>query len=225
MSFALSKLKAFIFHFAHPFLGRKRNHFNKSKFKIIYAFNFLFWLTLMPIKFLEIFGFGEFLNLLFKSTVSTRSLSPFEQQELKLIFGNNLNFNHIRVNTSSHLAKIGAKISGKKHLAFVWMKTINFSRPINCEKNRHDMDWLVHEAVHILQYQKLGIQYIFEALLAQNFGGYHYGNFSELNTAKLSAYNLEQQADIVKDAYCALKNQKNLQLVSHIKNQINANNF
>ena len=60
-------------------------------------------------------------------------------------------------------------------MAYVWIKTIHFSRVIYCDSKLQDMAWLVHEVTHIAQFNKLGIQYVFDALIAQIIGGYDYG--------------------------------------------------
>ena len=102
---------------------------------------------------------------------------------------------------------MGLKFTKTPHLGFVWMHTINFTTSLSCERKINDMAWLVHEVVHISQYNCLGIQYIFEALIAQYIGGYSYGGIEELKkNNKLNFYNLEQQADIIKHAYLSKSN-------------------
>ena len=66
---------------------------------------------------------------------------------------------------------------------------------------------LIHELVHVWQYQKVGIVYIPRALVAQRSAeGYDYGGAEGLEAARqagrsLLEFNLEQQADIVSDYY------------------------
>ena len=75
-------------------------------------------------------------------------------------------------------------------------------------------DILVHELVHVLQYEKMGIVYIPRALSAQSARpSYDYGGLVALENQwnkdnGLAAFNLEQQADIISDCFrlqCNLK--------------------
>ena len=192
---------SFLNHLLHPFLGN-RNQYNLNRFTILYPINFVIWLLLIPIKLIEIFGFSFLLNFIFKSLSNTRALNTFEINELKTVFKNSIDYSLIRVNESSKWAKIGSKSANTKHLGFVWMNTVNFTTTISCKNKTNDMAWLVHEMVHVAQYNKLGIQYIFEALIAQHIGGYSFGGPEQLNkNNNLNYYNLEQQADIIKLIY------------------------
>lgn len=65
---------------------------------------------------------------------------------------------------------------------------------------------LVHELVHIWQYERYGSVYISESLWAQQWGGgYDYGGLEALRLysdgAGLEAFNFEQQADIIEDYF------------------------
>ena len=205
MYFLKKYILNFLSHLIHPLLGN-RNQYNTQKHKVLYPINFIIWLILIPFKILEIIGFSYLLNFIFKSFSKTRTLTNYEIQELQLVFKNSIDYSKVRINETSKWAKIGSKSTKSKHLGFVWMQTINFTRVIDCENNLNDIEWLVHEMVHISQFKTLGIQYIFEALIAQHIGGYNYGGQSELqNNKPLNYYNLEQQADILKHHYRALK--------------------
>jgi len=206
----LFRLTNLLIHLINPFLG-KRNQFNKQKHSILYPINFLMWIVLIPFKIIEIVGFSYGLNYIFNLFTKTRPLTDFETNELKLVFKDSINYSKVRINENSKWAKAGRKLINAKQLGFVFMNTINFTQPINCKSNKEDMFWLVHEMVHISQFKALGIQYVFEALVAQNIGGYNYGNNLK-NNPNLSFYNLEQQADIIKHYYITLKAQKNTQL-------------
>ena len=207
MTFVIEKIQAFLFHFISPFVN-SRNQYNTKRFKILKFYNFLIWWILIPLKFLEIFGLSHLLNHIFKWTTKSRQLNKYEIEFLTTVFPSSINYKVIRINENSKWAKIGAKNTKKHHLAFVWMNTINFTRPINCSVNDSDLRWLVHEMVHITQFKALGIQYIFEALLAQKFGDYNYGGKQNLKEHQLNYFNLEQQADIIKD-YVLDLSQKN----------------
>jgi hypothetical protein len=224
MSFIISKIQAFIHHFISP-LTYIRNQYNTSKYKTLRVFNFLIWVILIPLKFLEIFGFTYILNSIFKLFIKSRHLNRYEVEYLKTIFPNSINYQFIRINENSKWARIGAKNTKKEHLAFVWMNTINFTRPINCQYNFSDLRWLVHEMVHIAQFKTLGIQYIFEAFLAQKYGGYNYGGLTNLNKHQLKDFNLEQQADIIKDYVLDLNQNKDVTIYKTYLNDLQQYKF
>lgn len=198
MSFVLYKIQTFLQHFISP-INQKRNQFNSCKYKVLRVYQLFIWIILIPFKFLEIFGFSYILNSIFRLFIKSRQLNNYEVEYLNTIFPQSINFQSIRINENSKWARIGAKKTKKQHLAFVWMNTINFTRPINCQSNLNDLTWLVHEMVHIAQFKALGIQYVFEALLAQKYGGYNYGGEENLTSHQLNDFNLEQQADIIKN--------------------------
>ena len=85
-------------------------------------------------------------------------------------------------------------------LAFVLHNTINYDRTISDGV-------LIHEFMHVIQYQKVGSPYILRALLAQNSkAGYQYGGPEQLyhnmiRGQSLWSYNYEQQAQIMQDYY------------------------
>lgn len=74
---------------------------------------------------------------------------------------------------------------------------------------RKDLSLLVHEATHVMQYERLGTTYIGEALYAQRKlgrGAYDYGGVEGLQKAlaeglALRTFNREAQAQIVQDYY------------------------
>ena len=125
----------------------------------------------------------------------TRGLSEEEKQILSGVFGNSLPFHLVGINPASIIART-------RKIAFVSFQTININEEITVPN-------LVHEAVHIWQYRKLGSAYISEAIWAQNWGGgYNYGGMEALKQHQaigLKAFNLEQQADIIED-YFRFKN-------------------
>lgn len=194
-------IKGFFNQIIHPFLGN-RNQYNIKKNAILYPINALIGLILIPLKTAELLGFSFLLNFIFQTFSSTRKLTTYEIKELKTVFKDSIDYSKIYINETSKWSKFGAKLTNVKHLGFVWMQTINFSRPIETETDVNDMSWLIHEAVHVSQFNALGIQYIFEALIAQHIGGYSFGGEIELtNSNPLKYYNLEQQADIIRFIY------------------------
>ncbi|MCF8244480.1 MAG: hypothetical protein K9J37_07175 [Saprospiraceae bacterium] len=126
---------------------------------------------------------------------NTRPLSPLEKEMATSVFGNSLNLNAIRIDER---AKIGCQ---KRNIAYVSYFTIN-------SWGRLRPETLVHELVHIWQYQHLGGAYISRALRAQRSqAGYDYGGLEALRTSmegngKITDFNLEQQAEIISDYFC-----------------------
>ena len=72
---------------------------------------------------------------------------------------------------------------------------------------RENLGLIVHELVHVYQYELLGAAYMIEALLAQrSVEGYNYGAARDLRQGhaegkRYSSYNHEQQAQIAQDYY------------------------
>jgi len=177
------------------------NNHNRPSFSWYYApVSFLLWLLFIPLSLLHFLGFFKLLNLM---VVEKRSLTGMEIEELKLVFGHSVKYSKIRIVQHSHWAKVGARHVNTKHLGFVFLNTIYFSRSIDTKCNLKDMAWLVHEVTHVSQYQKVGLVYIIKALRAQRNGGYFYKQ-NWLNS-QFKAFNFEQQADIAKVCYLELK--------------------
>ncbi len=89
-------------------------------------------------------------------------------------------------------------IQGKAK-AYVSFHTINFDEVLPAHT-------FIHELVHVWQYERYGSVYISEALWAQRWGGgYDYGGLMPLMNYSegkgLSAFNFEQQADIIEDYF------------------------
>lgn len=88
--------------------------------------------------------------------------------------------------------------------AFTLFHTINL--PASGHHARGNLDLLVHEMVHVYQFEKVGSVYIWQALRAQKTNGYSYGGWEKLaedrqNGRQFSGYNREQQGQIVQDYY------------------------
>lgn len=84
------------------------------------------------------------------------------------------------------------------------------------------MPVLIHELVHVWQYQHFGAVYIGKALKAQKSKeGYNYGGMENLyhqmlkgNT--LTHFNFEQQAEILEDYYRALSESNHSPMVKNV---------
>ncbi len=123
----------------------------------------------------------------------TRPLREEEIRRAKPIFDNTIDYRRVRIDEQAWL---GPK---QYHFCYVSFHTIN-----SWGQMRDDI--LIHELVHVWQYERYGAVYIAKALLAQWEEGYDYGGWMNLDkvkneSGKLADFNFEQQADIVMDYY------------------------
>jgi hypothetical protein len=171
----------------------------------------MWWLRLVT-KTLDVFSVGEMLNTLMALVkFNTRALTDVELAEAKKVFGDSLDYYKIRLDEWSMIAHIGNWVyqvrfpdEPKQSMAITICNTILFTRKLNTEPGNRDMAWLIHELTHVAQYQHVGSQIIFEALIDQGREGYAYGGAEALPGRELNSFNREQQGDIVKDYYKAI---------------------
>lgn len=88
--------------------------------------------------------------------------------------------------------------------AFVTFHTINL--PSSGRSSRLNLAVVIHELVHVCQFERLGSVYIWQALRAQRTTGYRYGGWQRLkqdwnNGRHFRNYNREQQGQIAQDYY------------------------
>jgi hypothetical protein len=148
----------------------------------------------------------------------TRSLHPHELLEVQNIFRAGLDTARVVISEGDALpnwvGRIGAALKGQPpptENAITVGNTSYFPRALTSSVG--DLAWLIHELTHQWQYQHFGIRYLFEALRATT---YEYANKDEPHDAalkrlwneskKLGDFNREQQGDIVRDYFFALKN-------------------
>ena len=125
--------------------------------------------------------------------VKSRPMLPEEVGIIQKVFGNSIPIHLISLNPDSFPAR------RKRAIAYVSFHIINYHEELQPTT-------LVHECVHVWQYRHFGSIYILEALWAQHFGeGYNYGGLDKLKLklekGGLKAFNFEQQAEIIEDAY------------------------
>ena len=115
-----------------------------------------------------------------------------------------LRFQDIRVAQGGVLGPIFKRNGGR---AFANVHTVNL--PAAGHHERTNVEILLHELVHVYQYERAGShRYFAEALLAQHQEGYSYGGVEALREARargkhLKDFNREQQAQIVQDYLCS----------------------
>ena len=129
------------------------------------------------------------LNRLLKP--GTRPLDEREKALARSVFGSSIDYAKVRLDERS---RIGCRRYGFVYVGFFYINSWGkISDPV-----------LIHELVHVWQYQQVGSVYIPRALRAQRTpAGYNYGGAEALRTKKtLADFNYEQQADIVADYFC-----------------------
>jgi hypothetical protein len=158
----------------------------------------LWWGTLL-VYLLECLGIGELYEVLtdlFK--FNTRPLYQWEVDLAKTVYGDNINYSRVRID---EYAVAGPR---QKRFCYVSFYLINSWGPM---RNKT----LIHELMHIWQYEKMGALYMVNALRAQQSAmAYNYGGVDQLKQylkkgQDLLDFNPEQQADIIADFFL-LKN-------------------
>lgn len=164
-------------------------HFTK-----IDPFSFRTWLIEFSFLLIEPFGIFDLYDALASLSKRARPLNEREIGIARSIFGNSLAYERVRVDERAYLGPRKGKF------CYVSCNTIN-------SWGRMPDPILIHELMHVWQYQHLGIVYIPRALAAQfSPEGYNYGGVPALRHAimtgkKLLDFNYEQQADIIEDYY------------------------
>ena len=155
---------------------------------------FYWWLELFLL-FLDVVGISEIIEIVMDfAKFNSRPLNSWERDLAYEVFGDSINYDRVRLD---EFALIGPKQKLYCYVSFYM---------INSWGSMHN-SVLLHELVHVWQFQHLGIVYIPRALSAQRSAeGYDYGGVSLLRIAMekgigLVDFNLEQQADIIMDYY------------------------
>jgi len=125
--------------------------------------------------------------------IKVRQLNAHERQQAHSVFGHSIPLHLVTLNPDS------LPVKRKKATAYVSFYTVNFYGAIADTM-------LIHELVHVWQYERYGSAYISEALWAQHWGGgYDYGGIEPLkmysDDKRLAAFNFEQQADIIEEYF------------------------
>ena len=151
---------------------------------------------------LDLFGVPELFAFLWRSMTRASPLTGDEIVAATSVLGPlALRFQDIRVAQGGVLRPIFRRNGGR---AFATFHTVNL--PTTGYHERSNVAIVVHELVHVYQYERAGSRYFAEALLAQHEAGYDYGGAEALQLAcrqgkRLRDFNREQQAQIVQDYY------------------------
>jgi len=156
---------------------------------------FSLWMVELGICLLECFGIAEIYETLMDFVkFNTRPLQAWELELAQSVFGKSINYQRVRID---EYAVAGPR---QKKLCYVSFFIINSWGPM-----RNSL--LIHELIHVWQYEQMGAVYIPRALRAQfSNAGYNYGGAERLQHAleqglSFQDFNLEQQGDIVADYY------------------------
>ncbi|MEM1121358.1 MAG: hypothetical protein AAGJ18_12975 [Bacteroidota bacterium] len=155
----------------------------------------LLWILEFFVLLLEIIGVGELYETITDfAKFNTRPMHDWEIQLAQSIFGNSIDYQPVRIDERAWL---GPK---QYHFFYVSFHLIN-----SWEQMPNHI--LIHELMHIWQYQRIGAIYTVRALIAQRTRmGYDYGGIRGIqekiaNGQSLLDFNLEQQADVVADCF------------------------
>jgi hypothetical protein len=160
------------------------------------------WSIQIVLQVLDLFGVPELFAFLWRAVTRATPLTGDEIVAATSVMGPAaLRYQDVRVAQGGLLRPIFRRNGGR---AFATFHTVNL--PSSGHHGRSNVAILVHELVHVYQYERAGSRYFAEALLAQHEAGYDYGGAGALQTARLQGkhlcdFNREQQAQIVQDYY------------------------
>lgn len=127
---------------------------------------------------------------------SSRRLKEWEINIARTVFRDTLQY---RIITFDEKAILGIKVLPQA-TAYVSFHTVNYYGSMT-------NDLMIHELIHVWQYENFGSAYTLRALLAQQSTmGYNYGGANVLKSAIANrldflSFNFEQQGDLVQDYY------------------------
>lgn len=159
-----------------------------------------------------------------------RGLYTWEIQEARLVFGNGLVYEQVRIHEGASwtnaLNRWGARLKRIPYVKVDNAVTLgnHIYFPVRMpeqlffdEPGLSRMAWLIHEMTHAWQYQQMGWRYLALALAAQfRYGAqaYEFGGEAGLldfsgRGQRLTSFNLEQQGDIARSYYLRICSQQN----------------
>jgi hypothetical protein len=163
------------------------------------------WLGTLITRLLDLVGLPEVLDFVWRTASHMSPLTGTEIAIISRVLGPTaLRWGDVRVAQGGLLSLWNRLVSER---AFTTFHTVNL--PHNGPHARENLDILVHELVHVYQYERVGSVYGPESLYAQRTSGYRYGGPEGLRQAwadgkHFGAFNREQQAQIVQDYYLQL---------------------
>lgn len=184
----LHRLSRLVTHLGHPLV------LSAGRFTLPYE-NILIWFGDLIFSFLDVLLVPEFYMMIL--VIIRRKFCRLSDRQVDLArpyFGASVDYAKVRLYSDL------SNYMRKRAYAYVSLNVINY-------KDQLRDDVLIHELVHIWQYQRFGSPYIFRALLAQlSKEGYDYGGVQNLYSGMMSGkrfvdFNFEQQGDIIQHAF------------------------
>jgi hypothetical protein len=160
------------------------------------------WLATFLTRLLDLVGVPELVDFLWRTVSHMSPLTGAEIAAASQVLGPTaLRWGDVRV-AQGGLLGLWYRLKGDR--AFDTFYTVNLPR--SGPHARENLDILIHELVHVVQYERVGSVYGVESLYAQHTSGYDYGGPEGLRKAlsegrRFCAFNREQQAQIVQDYY------------------------
>ncbi len=151
---------------------------------------------------LEVVGLGEAWEIAFEVLKPwQRGMTSEEIDVARSVFGDSIPWDKVRLDEFSLMAGIG--------------RTHTTGFIVNSIGDIND-DTMIHELTHVWQYVQDGLVYIPQAIGAQAGEGYEYGGVTDLRAKMaagqgMSAYNREQQGEIVRNYFVGRSQIKNLE--------------
>ena len=177
------------------------------------------WWSLIcwPVELLMGFGhlFGMSHLMQFYFGFHARSLTQDEVDFAKSIYGNRINYSILKINTRS-------KFSKHFHTVFVTGHVINY------HSIHISQALMVHELMHVYQYEQVGIVYIPRCLFAQaSIQGYDFGKLEDhqdilIGSRAIKKLNYEQQAEFVETMY---RSRNEISVVNNLRASLDQMNF
>jgi hypothetical protein len=152
-----------------------------------------------------------------------RGLTPIEEAEARIVFADGIRYHRVRVVENAgwtnalarardwlthHSLPAADNAIAIGHAAY-FPRALQSSAKLLADGQLGDFAWLIHELAHVWQAERIGARYALQALslhLRMGRDVYNYGGEAAVLAAiearrNLSAFNLEQQAEIARDYY------------------------
>jgi hypothetical protein len=164
------------------------------------------WLATLITRLLDLIGVPELVDFFWRTVSHMSSLTGAEIAAASQVLGPTaLRWGDVRV-AQGGLLGLWYRLKGDR--AFDTFYTVNLPR--SGPHARENLDILIHELVHVYQYERVGSVYGVESLYAQHTTGYDYGGPEGLRKAltegkRFCSFNREQQAQIVQDYWVSCR--------------------
>jgi hypothetical protein len=164
------------------------------------------WLVTLITRLLDLVGLPELVDFIWRTVSHMSPLTGAEIAAASQVLGPTaVRWGDVRV-AQGGLLGWWFRLKGDR--AFDTFYTVNLPR--SGPHARENLDILIHELVHVYQYERVGSVYGMESLYAQHTSGYDYGGPEGLRKAlaegkRFCSFNREQQAQIVQDYYLQLR--------------------